>query len=70
MCTPGPHTARHTRRRLPQLIGSLRPWDGYLAVPSPPRLSPNGEQSMMMMFYESSSFAHGHPEETEGSQNT
>ena len=42
--------ARHTRRRQAQLIGSLRPWDGYPAAPSPPRLPPDGASTSLPVY--------------------
>ena len=42
--------ARHTRRRQAQLIGCLRPWDGYPAVPSPPRLPPDGASTSLPVY--------------------
>ena len=40
--TPGPHTARHTRRRLPQFIWSLRPRRREPGRTTRPRLPPEG----------------------------
>jgi len=42
--------ARHTRRRQAQFIGSLRPWDGYPAAPSPPRLPPDGASTSLPVY--------------------
>jgi len=43
--------ARHTRRRQAQFIGCLRPWDGYPAVPSPPRLPPDGASTSLPVYH-------------------
>jgi len=42
--------AQHTRRRQAQFIGCLRPWDGYPAVPSPPRLPPDGASTSLPVY--------------------
>ena len=50
--------ARHTRRRQAQLIGCLRPWDGYPAVPSPPRLPPDGASTSLPVYQSKPSLLH------------
>ena len=58
--------ARHTRRRQAQFIGCLRPWDGYPAVPSPPRLPPDGASTSLPVYQYAAGSAHFTGQRQEG----